>query len=371
MSYTLINELSNGLIRYRFKIYINGVQFKHHETCKKSAVLNLYTRWENEVRERIKLKEQKQQEEESKSKLPMLFEAMHQYLENVDANYFGRMVGYTFNIFKYFKECYDDMLLEEFRISHVKDYISWRRTQVKQRGSAPLSDRTINREIAELSKFFTWSIERELYTKINPCFNQKIKGLSIKREVFLTSEQIEELLEKAREEGDLIFSAILIALSTGFRRGEMFELQFKDIDFKHSRIYLRASTTKGNKSRVVAIPNYLVEHFQEMREQARDKEGRVFQEWSTVDWYRNAFERIRNKLSFNPLPNGTSLHIHDLRHVYAQCLRDQGVALQDIQAFLGHSSVTVTEKFYAQAGGKDAKQKVEKLAEVILFRKIS
>ncbi len=45
-----------------------------------------------------------------------------------------------------------------------------------------------------------------------------------------------------------------------------------------------------------------------------------------------------------------------------------GTALQDIQAFLGHSSVSVTERFYAQAGGKDAKAKVEKLAEVILFK---
>ena len=108
-----------------------------------------------------------------------------------------------------------------------------------------------------------------------------------------------------------------------------------------------------------------------MREKAFDKQGRVFQEWRSEEWLRNAFERVRKKLSFNPLPNGTNLHFHDLRHVYAQSLRDMGIALQDIQAFLGHSSVSVTEKFYAQAGGKDAKMKVEKLAEIIPLRKTS
>jgi cyanate lyase len=46
-----------------------------------------------------------------------------------------------------------------------------------------------------------------------------------------------------------------------------------------------------------------------------------------------------------------------------------GISLQDIAAYCGHSSVSVTEKFYAQAGGKDAKEKVEKLAEVIPIKK--
>jgi len=42
-----------------------------------------------------------------------------------------------------------------------------------------------------------------------------------------------------------------------------------------------------------------------------------------------------------------------------------GIVLQDIAAYIGHSSVSVTEKFYAQAGGKNAKEKVERLADII------
>jgi len=164
---------------------------------------------------------------------------------------------------------------------------------------------------------------------------------------------------------------VLIALSTGFRRGEVFNLEWKDIDFRHSRIFLCASTTKNKKSRIVAVPDFLLEHLQELRDISSNKQGRIFHEWKSEEWLRNAFERVRRGLSFNPLPNGTNLHFHDLRHVYAQSLRDMGIALQDIQAFLGHSSVAVTEKFYAQAGGKDAKEKVKRLAEVIQLRKNS
>ncbi len=349
--------VEKGYVRFEFYIRFNGERYRKVITCRRSVVNHLFRDWEDSI-VTGGVKEYK------------LFEIMDMYLNFVDAGYSGRMVKYTHTIFDYFRKCFKNLSLSDFRRSHVQDYIVWRKSQRKKRGGDPISDRTINREIAELSKLFTWAIEREIYFKVNPCFRQRVK-VNIQREVYLTPEQIEELLQAAQREGELIFSAVLIALSTGFRRGEIFDLQYKDIDSRHSRIFLRASTTKGNKGRIVAVPDYLVEHFEEMRVKAKDKDGRVFQDWPSVEWFRNSFERVRNQLSFNPLPNGSNIHIHDLRHIYAQCLRDQGVALQDIQAFLGHSSVTVTERFYAQAGGKDAKQKVERLAEIIPLRKSS
>ncbi len=56
----------------------------------------------------------------------------------------------------------------------------------------------------------------------------------------------------------------------------------------------------------------------------------------------HCWERLRDTLSFAKLPNGLSLTFHDLRHVYAQSLRDAGINLGDIQAYRGHSSVELT-----------------------------
>ncbi len=368
--------LSRGESRYDFYVKYKKQQNFKTKVCKASAVKAVFSDYEKEVQQKIDAEEQRiieserlEAENSERAKLPRLFDNMDRYLKEIELKRSPKMTKYTYTIFRYFKECFGDMVLTEFKLSYVNKYVIHRQKQSIQRGKARVSDRTINREIAELSTFFSWCIKNELYTKVNPCFGQKLK-VNIVREVYLTSEQIAELLDKGRKEGDLIYSAILVSLSTGFRRGEVFALEYKDIDFRHSRIFLRASTTKGNKSRIVAVPDYLIEHLEEMREQAEDKQGRVFQEWDTVDWLRNAFERVWNRLSFNPLPNGTSLHFHDLRHVYAQSLRDMGIALQDIAAFCGHSSVAVTEKFYSQAGGKDAKAKVEKLAEVIPFKRV-
>jgi len=352
--------VEKGYVRYEFYIRFKGERFRRVETCRRSAVAAIFRDWEDSIVSGT-----------AEKKDPEFFEIYQGYLEYVVNCCSKKTYVYTLNILKYFKVCYPpDKKLSEFKRSDVLDYISMRKGQRTQRGGKALSDKSINREISELSRFFTYCIERELYEKVNPCFRQKLKTDN-SREVFLTADQLQELLSASRSEGESIFSAVLIALSSGFRRGEVFNLEWKDIDFKHSRIYLRASTTKNKKSRVVAVPDFLIEHLQEKREKSFNKNGRVFQEWATDDWLRNSFERVRSLLSFNPLPNGTNLRFHDLRHIYAQTLRDMGIALQDIQAFLGHSSVSVTEMFYAQAGGKDAKRKVEGLADVIPFRKTS
>jgi len=379
MGYKL-NKNQRGLAKgeARFDFYVKYKKKQNFKTviCKESTVKAVFKDYERDVQVKIDLAEKKAEEavrlkaeQDERDKLPRLFDNFDRYLESIETKRIPKMMKYTRTIFGYFKTCFGDMILSDFRLAYVDDYINYRKKQVSQRGNKPVSDRTINREIAELSAFFSWCIKRELYTKVNPCFGQKLK-VNIVREVYLTPEEIESLLKNAKREGELIFSAILIALSAGLRRGELFSLEYRDIDLKYSRIYLRASTTKGNKSRIVAVPEYLIEHLQEMRVQAEDKDGRVFHEWKTEEYLVNAFERVRDRVKIKRLPSGTNLHFHDLRHVYAQSLRDMGIALQDIQAFLGHSSVAVTEKFYAQAGGKDAKEKVEKLAEVIPINKI-
>jgi integrase len=159
----------------------------------------------------------------------------------------------------------------------------------------------------------------------------------------------------------------LIAILTGLRRNEVATLKWSDIDFEKSIIHLRAEVTKSHKRREVPVPDYLKSHLLEIRKQNPFAEN-ILCEWKTFNGLRFAWQRLRNSLSFKTLPNGSLLHFHDLRHVYAQSMRDAGVSLQDIQAFLGHSSVTVTESRYAQFGGRDAVNKANKIAEIIPLR---
>ncbi len=128
-------------------------------------------------------------------------------------------------------------------------------------------------------------------------------------------------------------------------------------------INLRAAATKSKKQRTIPIPDYLESHLS-----CIDRAG----DWVLMEncerigfnkfWYN--WECLRDSLSFAKLPNGLSLTFHDLRHVYAQSLRDAGINLGDIQAYMGHSSVELTVRRYAQRGGVDGKAKVNRLADV-------
>jgi integrase len=57
----------------------------------------------------------------------------------------------------------------------------------------------------------------------------------------------------------------------------------------------------------------------------------------------------------------TKIRFHDLRHSCATLLRHEGVPMEDIQKWLGHSEITTTEGIYAHF---DDTQNVKTLAKI-------
>jgi integrase len=55
------------------------------------------------------------------------------------------------------------------------------------------------------------------------------------------------------------------------------------------------------------------------------------------------------------------IRFHDLRHSCATLLYDQGVAIENIQDVLGHSSPTVTKTIYVEATRKIQRDAVDRL----------
>jgi len=171
------------------------------------------------------------------------------------------------------------------------------------------------------------------------------------------------LLEKAYNRSDWLYTAVLLSLFAGLRRKEILMLKWRDIDFKQSLINLTASSTKNGKARAIPIPDLLEIHLKGLKRIGEyvlhDGSGNVR---INRFWYN--WEVLRKSLPFSTLPNGLTLTFHDLRHVYAQSLRDAGINLGDIQAYLGHSSVELTVKRYDQRGGLNGKNKVNQLSKV-------
>lgn len=137
------------------------------------------------------------------------------------------------------------------------------------------------------------------------------------------------------------YPIMLLALHGGLRRGEVFGLSWKDIDFLKNRIYINHSydgPTKSGKSRKIPMSKEL--------------------EKSLLNYY-NLVEGENNKLfpTINPNPileaickeaKVPILTFHQLRHTFATLALDSGMSPKQVQVLLGHSKVSTTLDLYWQ-----------------------
>ncbi len=129
---------------------------------------------------------------------------------------------------------------------------------------------------------------------------------------------------------------VLLAVETGGRLSELLALTGNDIDLDNSRILFRGPTTKTGQRRYVPFRNHIVE---DIKSWSIEKDKRIF------PWNRHVPSKFFHRIirSINPDDNR---NFHTLRHTYASHLLMSGTNIFVVSRWLGHSSVTVTEKHY-------------------------
>jgi integrase len=175
------------------------------------------------------------------------------------------------------------------------------------------------------------------------------EGLSFKIEVpevhnlkteDLTPEQLTRLMEAIDQESDLQAANFLrLALYTGMRRGELFKLQWQDVDFFRGFIYLK--DPKGKRDQAIPL-NELAREV--LLKHPRSNSLQIFPGRYGGQRTRipKRIDAIREKAGllrdFRPL--------HGLRHVYASMLASSGqVDLYTLQKLLTHKSAAMTQRY--------------------------
>ena len=351
-----------GKVRYTFYLTINGVRFRKNLICMKSTVTNIYREWEMTI-----IAETAKPEVEFLA----LFETLDKYLEFVRSHKSPELLRHESMVIEIFKEYVgDDMNLLDFKRHHAEDFIQWRRTRIvvkyentKKRGQ--LSNATINRNIATLSYFFNWCIRRELYPRHNPFSMTKLRERNY-REVMFTTEQMEELLNTAQRIGEPFYRTISILLLTGMRRGELFSLEWAEVNLDTRFIILSQHKTKGRKRRAIPISPTLNEILLILK---NGNKNRFVMAGYTVNQLAKDWRKLLSALSCRTINDGTDLRVHDLRHIYSQSLLNMGVSLEDIQSLLGHQDFSTTQRRYAQFARPDLLDKGSKIDNVIKFKR--
>lgn len=338
-----------GFTRYRFDIMINGRRERARVLCRSSEVHRVYCDWVEEFTIR------------SGGEPTSLYALFRQYLDvyvRVKKSRKQYLAEVSFFENRFTKCFAVNMQIGEFRRSHVERYIAWRSASPGNGGK--VSKSTLNKDINILSSFLSWAIRNEYYARINPC-----KGLRFneenERRIRLMDDEIAELVSKVAHHQGLC-TAVMIGTFTGLRKSEITGLRWCDVDLKNALIEVRAETSKGTRrghlGRTVPMPDVLVRYLKQI-----PREGeRVAPSPSTI---KRQFERVRDSLSFTGRMPGERFCFNDIRHVYAQLMRDSNVSLDDLQHLMGHSSPVVTHKRYAQAGGYDGHRKVNLITNIV------
>ena len=182
----------------------------------------------------------------------------------------------------------------------------------------------------------------------------------------LTKEQALKLLATAQE--SRIEALLMVAVTTGMRRGELLALHWEDIDFEKKVVYVHRTLsrvtgqgyketepkTKSSRRRIVLSDvalEALIEHGnaqERMKIEAGDRwceHGLVFcnklGNYFNSDVLLRIFHGLLNKAG---LPD---MRFHDLRHSAATILMAAGVHPKVVQERLGHSTIAMTMDIYS------------------------
>lgn len=182
---------------------------------------------------------------------------------------------------------------------------------------------TVRRLISCLSNVFTVLIETGDYTGVHPLKNIK-KPIENKTFMsFLTTNQIDILLDAVKHDNELK-KAVDICLSTGSRWRETIMLNANNLT-PHK---IQFTETKTGRPRAVPISK-------ELYDSIYPNNGRSLFLGDPVQ----RLYKIMNKLALD-IPKGQKAHI--LRHTFASHFMINGGNILQLQKILGHSNITQT-----------------------------
>ena len=250
---------------------------------------------------------------------------------------------------------------------HIQGYYGEALKNGRRDGKGGLAPRTVLHHHRVLHRALSRAVKWRLLA-VNPADAVEPPRATSPEMQTLTEEEIGLLLATAVATPS--YTAILLAVTTGVRRGELLALRWADADFEQGRIAVRRSlqqtnagltfkspkTAKGN--RTIPLPAVALEALRSHRvEQAKHR-------LLMGDRYVNG-DLIFAKPDGTPLdPDGFSasfgaivrrsglkrVRLHDLRHTQATLLLRQNVHPKVVQERLGHSSIAVTLDTYSHVG---------------------
>jgi integrase len=259
---------------------------------------------------------------------------VHEYIEKhskVEKESFRNDIYMGKRLVAYFKQ----IPIGDLTPYDIKSWRHWRKQHPTKQSKA-ISKSALNHELIMLKAMFNLAMEWG-WLRDNPArLIKKLKGEKARMR-FLNREEIHHLIECSRED---LKPVIIAAVSTGMRRGELFNLKWKDVDFENG--FIKVEKTKNKERRDVPIDVYLSETLKDLTE-SREKGDFVFLQKNgnrlTETFIRFRFGAAKKKAGIE------DFRFHDLRHTAASLYATGGCDIMSLKNLLGHKSLKMTQRY--------------------------
>lgn len=219
---------------------------------------------------------------------------------------------------------------------------------------------TINRYTAVLSSTLSYAAKNLRWLPENPCRNLRKLKESAGRDRILSDEEIVRLLDACKQsKSALLYPIVLFALTTGARRGEILNLEWRHVDLDQGIAFL--TETKNGRPRSVCLSAPLLVELKALYEVRNPLKPLVFAS-------KTAFGRIDIKKSWMQAVRRAGLtdyHFHDTRHQFATLAAAQGASNVELATAMGHRSLSMLLR-YSNLDAKNSKKFSDHISERIL-----
>lgn len=214
-----------------------------------------------------------------------------------------------------------------------------------------LSKASVNHHIQLLRRVLNLAVSWEMLER-NVLKGVPMFHLDNQRNIFLTDEQVDDLVTVLRNhENRNVSSIVLFLLATGSRLNEGLTAEWKDVDEVKKLWRIPATNSKSKKMKSLPLNKSAIWLLDQLG--SRNSSRYLFPSPVTGKPYigiARAWQVIRRKAGLSE-----EFRIHDLRHTFASRLVSAGHSLYEVQILLGHSDPRMSQR-YAHLSSERAMQ---------------
>ena len=270
-----------------------------------------------------------------------------------------------------------NILVSKLKPAHLSELYTFLLSSGRRGAAKGLSPKTVRHVHSIINAALVWATKMQLVPR-NVATAVALPRVRRSEAKAFSVEETTKLLNGAKDSD--MGSLVVLAFTTGARRGELLAMRWPDINFEARHVTIKFSLsevggvvclkgTKTNKSRRVPLSTLAVDALRKQRAyQAQQKlllretykdQGFVFSTPTGDPWLPSAVTDKFRKLARQCGVSSTRLH--DARHTAATWLIAEGVDIPTVGAILGHAAASTTLNIYSHAIAGIAESAVEKI----------